>query len=113
MGSERPSAGRYGCANALPPPRSVGLVHAAWSPLPAGTPKRLFCGGGAVERNDEYVMMQPLSLGEWQSGMFCRSPPTSPPTGTWKLVPSRIAETISSEKISTARPSSAMKFGSR
>src|SRR6185295_1523473 len=52
MGSERPSAGRYGWRKAEPPDGEAGLVHAAFHPGCAERPNRLFDGGGAVARKD-------------------------------------------------------------
>src|SRR4051794_1971655 len=89
IGSDLPSAGRYGCSMPEPPAGLAGFVHAASSPAPLDLPKSEFDGGGAVERNEPYVIAQPVCFLLRQSGMFLKSPPTSAPVGTWRLVPRR------------------------
>src|SRR6185369_7612147 len=92
-GKVRPSVGKYGESTPGPPPSAAGFVHAAFMPGASERPKRLFAGGGAVARNEAYVITQPMSRRPWHSGMLAKSPPMSLPAGTCTLVPSRIAET--------------------
>src|SRR5262249_39664276 len=66
----RPSVDRYACRTPLPPPRATGFVHAATILGSVTLPNRVLAGGGIVERNDTYVIRQPVSDAEWQRGMF-------------------------------------------
>src|SRR5262245_34872743 len=62
----RPSFERYACRVALPPARAAGFVHAATIPGSVTFPNRVLAGGGIVERNDTYVITQPVCVAEWQ-----------------------------------------------
>src|SRR5213076_1227456 len=89
----RPVVEKYACNAPLPPPSAAGLVHPA-TMLPSATlPNSELAGGGAVDRNDAYVMTHPVSDAEWQSGTCRNAPPTSLPRGTGSVVPSRTADT--------------------
>src|SRR6185436_13376172 len=89
-----PSVDRYAWSVPLPPPSAAGFVHAATMSGVVTRPNSVFAGGGIVERNDAYVMTQPVCVAERHSGTCWNDPPTSLPLGTEIVVPSRIAETI-------------------
>src|SRR5206468_7047361 len=89
----RPVRSRYACNSPLPPPSAAGFVHAAVISAPVTLPKRVFAGGGIVDRNDAYVMAQPVCVAARQIGTCRNDPPTSLPFGTAIVVPSRIVET--------------------
>src|SRR5262245_26886899 len=90
----RPSAAKYACRFPVPPARAAGFVHPASMSVAATLPKRVFAGGGTVERNDAYVITQPDCVAEWHKGTCWNEPPTSFPRGTARLTPNRTAETI-------------------
>src|SRR5207249_1932645 len=89
----RPLASRYACSSPLPPASAAGFVHAATMFSSGTLPNKVFAGGGTVDRNDAYVMTQPVCVAAWHNGTCANVPPTSLPFGTAIVVPSRIAET--------------------
>src|SRR6476659_4032847 len=64
----RPSRAKYECRFPLPPASAAGFVHAATMPDCVTFPKRVLAGGGEVERNETYVITQPVCVAEWHSG---------------------------------------------
>src|SRR5207247_67120 len=88
----RPFASRYACSSPLPPASAAGFVHAATMSGSGTLPKSVFAGGGMVDRNDAYVITQPVCVAEWHSGTCWKVPPTSFPFGTEIVVPRRMAE---------------------
>src|SRR5262245_22713244 len=88
-----PVRSRYARSSPLPPASAAGLVHAAAMFGSATFPKSVLAGGGTVDRNDAYVITQPVCDAVWQRGTFLKLPPTSFPLGTSIVVPSRMADT--------------------
>src|SRR5581483_2549369 len=84
---------RYAWTSALPPASAAGFVHADIMSSPGTRTKSDPAGGGMFDRNDAYVMTQPVCDADLQSGVDFSAPPTSFPFGTARLVPRRIADT--------------------
>jgi hypothetical protein len=55
------------------------LVHAATIAASGTLPNSVLAGGGIVERNDAYVMTQPICDADVHSGTCWNDPPTSLP----------------------------------
>src|SRR6185295_3355471 len=59
-----PPADRYAWSAPLPPPSAAGFTQAACMSAPGTRPKRLFSGGGIVDRNDANAIAQPVCAAE-------------------------------------------------
>src|ERR1041384_70069 len=70
-----PGALRYACTSPLCPSSTAGFTHAACMSSPLTRPNIELAGGGIVDRNDPYVITQPICDAYVHSGIDVNATP--------------------------------------